>query len=310
MNPLAFDIDYLKLTVDEKENVWYLDGDKMPCNSNCHVNEFISLPIINHARNVRVVGSRLAANLLINLFAKKCKNELDKLEICSPLCCEPTSDKQDPDVVLYNMRTFCLSPSLSGWHEFGPLDYPSYAIAYHFSKSNTFDDYVKRILTLHPVWPSLSFIKNIDLENCSRLIGLILDPRWYIDTYNDPNRGSKLEQYLGLNPRTQSSLVNKKQTWRHDRCKLVMKCWKSNKPNKEELCEPENFLWRIYHARSNKGDLCASKEFVRFLRLTWLNSIVCSPKANRLFVPDYFFANKEESEAYKRHLEKFSNIKS
>src|SRR5436305_6101921 len=152
MFPTATDATALKLTVDHQGLVWYLYGEQMPYCSHSCVNQFVSSHDLPGHGVVRVVGCPENVPLVVGLYAWLQKHPLAVLEVCSPLCSEG-ADRRDPELVLYRMRSYGLPPSLGGWHSFGPLDYPSYALAYLLNPSclleqkvNAEEDIVFRLL--------------------------------------------------------------------------------------------------------------------------------------------------------------------
>jgi hypothetical protein len=301
------DLDTLKLTVDERGHVWYLRGDSMPRNSGYDVTSFLKSKFLEESKNIRVVGISANSELLHCLYEKRLQGEIESLQVCSPLCCESAEDRKDPQLLLFRMRSYNLPSSLGGWHEFGIKDYPNYLLAEHFNRQPEATDYVRRVVTAHAAWPALSFIESLDVDVCAKLLALLIDPRWYIDTDTDPNRGSRMEQFLGLNPRTQASLARSELNWRSRRCKLVLDCWKTVSQSKLTISSPRNFLWRAWASKGggDRGDLIASKLFISFLRLTWTQAMCDGPQADRLFVPKFFFAREDECRAYEEHIKKF-----
>ena len=306
MNPTTADDHALKLSVDNDNLIWYLEGDGLPRHSNNEVDQFLDGRILRQYDHVRVVG--LAANsvLLLRLFELKQRGFLKSLEVCSPLCCESAEDRRDPEVVLFNMRDYRLAASLGGWHEFSGRDAMSYLLAAHFQRSREVTDEQRRVLLRHPAWPALRFIKPLDSDACCKLLGLLIDPRWYIDS-DEPNRSGKIEQFLGLNPTAQAANECADEPWSHERCRLVQSCWRVGQvPGRIQDMNARHFLWRAWLGRGGglKGDLAASKLFISFLRQTWTEALCDGPKRGRLFVPEYFFAGKDEAEAFKTHMKK------
>lgn len=295
------DTEFLKVTVDDQGVVWCLSGDQMPRCSGLRVPQFLESSVLGPDVSVRMVGSAANAELLIDLFERKLRGGLHGLQVCSPLCCESAAERKDPELLLYSMRSFGLPPSLGGWHEFDIKDYYSYALASHFHRALAAGEYTRKLLGGHPVWPALSFIAGLDIDACARLLATVIDPRWYIDASGDPNRGSKLEQYLGLNPKTQANL-DRGNSPQQSRCRLVLACWKTEDPKKP--IGPRFFLWRAWAARGGgtKGDLVASKLFIAYLRQVWAQAVCNGPQASRLFVPEHFFVNADEVMAYREHM--------
>lgn len=300
MPTVATEADTLKLTVGSDGSVWYLNGSGMPKSSRVPVKDFFNLDLVRPDSRVRVVGSPENVTVILALFAMKQNRRLETLEVGSPLCCESAEERKDPETVLYRMRSFNVAASLGGWHEFTVRDYTSYGLAAVNAADRLTVENAARYVRSHPSYPSLTFISDLDTLACSKVIGLILDPRWFVDT-DDPNRGAKLEQFLGLDPKTQSTDIKGP---RRDRCCLVMSCWKGKQPSSASSLKPSQFLWREWFERGggSRGDLAASKKFVAYLRYTWLNEIVHPSKAGRLFVPLYFFGDVKHVDAYNRHV--------
>jgi hypothetical protein len=299
------DSDILKVTSAEDGVIWYLEGSGMPHYSGVDAATFLESSIFRTAACVRVIGTASNARLILQLYGHKLNNVLRSLEVCSPLCCESAEDRRDPEVTLYNMRSFTAPGSLGGWHEFGPKDIFSYTLAAHFHTTDKVGDDQRKMMALHPAWPALSFVAGVDQDACAQLIGTLIDPRWYIDT-DDPDRCSKLEQFLGLNPVVQGELEHKNQE-RHRNYRVVLKCWKNGSPpGRLQDLTPRHFLWRAWHSKTggHKGDLVASKFFVSYLRAVWTDAICAGTKAGRLFVPEYFFLRPDEAKAYRAHVEK------
>jgi hypothetical protein len=220
-----------------------------------------------------------------------------------------------------------LNPAMGGWHEFGEADYPSYAIA-------SVEDYHRlpfdlgrlrmTMLARHPAWPGLSFIAHLDLDKLAQLLGVILDPRWYV-SLRTPRHGSdiapyyddaaKLHAYLGLDPRTMAGVLGLiKPCGSYALCRLVLETWSATVPKPNEQA-PGYFLWRRYRRENGplKAALRASQMFVDYLRLVWFDALYCDHTASRraapgkrpvgegLFAPDHFFSDALEAGAYVEH---------
>jgi hypothetical protein len=293
------DADTTKLTVGPDGLVWCLAGCGLPRCSGWRADEA--------ARRLgegpfRVAGLRDNAALLLSLYQRgRCKTTTCT-EVCSPLCCESAECRRDPEVLLLRMRSFNVPPSLGGWHRFGRKDVVSYLMACGIDHSGGVGPQVTMLLPSHPAWPALSFVQCLGRTAVCGLLAEVLDPRWYVDL-GDPDRGAKLEQYLGLNPYDMSgqSAVKKR---RRD---LVQSCWCGHTvPRPHELTGPGQFLWRHWHARGGgaKGYLATSKLFVAYLRAVWANAVCDGPHAGHLFVPEHFFTTAEEAAAYRNHTVK------
>lgn len=297
----ASDDIYVKLTVDPQAIVWYIIGDQMPKCSGLFVDDFIASEFLSEGASVRVAGTPANASLLIALYEQKLKVGFDSLQVGTPLCCESADERKDPQVLLYNMRSLDISPSLGGWHEVDLDDYTTYLLASYYYEDHTPGENTRAVIIGHPAWPALSFIGSLDIDACAQLIATVVDPRWYIDVTSDPNRGSKLEQYLGLNPKIYSQIDGPHKSDQHKRCRLVQRCWKAKEI--VNFRDPRNFVWRAWASKpEDKRGLAANKLFISFLRQTWLQGVCRGPQASHLFVPEHFFKQPDEILAYKGHI--------
>lgn len=306
MFPTNTDASAVKLAVDHQGVVWSLEGEGMPFCSHQYAGGFVRSWKPPTLERVRVVGGPENVQLILRLYEFLRHRPGPVLEVCSPLCSEG-ADRRDPELTLYRMRGYGLPPSLGGWHAFGALDLPSYALAHLLNpacgarEGQANLDTVLRWLYIHPVWPALSFVDHLNRLAAAQLLALIIDPRWFIDLAH-PDRQDRLEQFLGLNAKTQGGLDRGNASWRSDRCRLVFKSW--NTLQLRELPQaPGRFLYRARGTPGgSRGDLQASKVFVDFLRQVWLNVLCTGPQAGRLFVPEYFFALVDEVEAFREHI--------
>ena len=184
-----------------------------------------------------------------------------------------------------------LSPAMGGWHEFDAADYPAYAIAACADRGPgdaDLDAFRAQMVMAHPAWPALSFISHLNPAKLALLLGVILDPRWYV-SLRSPRKGddvvpyhddsAKLHAYLGLDPRTMAGVLgSNKEFGSSARCRLVLETWVGTTPEEPEVYQhPGYFLWRRYLREEChvKGTLRASQLFVDYLRLVWLDAIYC-----------------------------------
>jgi hypothetical protein len=292
----------LKVHTGPDGQVWFLDGDRPPENSGVLVEPFLSSPQVRKAEKVRILGVPENASLAISLYNLK-NGRLNSLEVCSPLACETSARREKPEHVLFDMRKWTMHhASCGGWHEFQDLDYPSYAIADALRTGAT-PGHTARFLKDHPAWPALAGIPHLFPIGICGLISAILDPRFFIDQ-DDPDRLSKLEAFLGLDPKI-AAVGGKTDspTKQHNRYRLLLDCWKNDDPGQQAASgSPELFVWRAYYAAGGgwKGDLRASQRFVHYLRHTWLNALYPHRKGEPLFVPEHFFSDKDIVKWYNR----------
>ena len=292
----------IKVTVDSAGLVWYLDGFKLPVSTGLTPKDFITASLFREIKSVSVVGLARNADLLLRLCAA-CRTGIFKdLNICSPLCCNTSAQRNDPSVLLYLSRDNNRPVSTGGWRPFTEADLYAYSLCNRFYGSGELDpESITYELTNHPVWPALKFINGLNSAQTAKLIGLILDPRWFVDRA-DPDRTTKLPQFLGLEPKSQAGDAS---TDRADRYKLVLSCWKNTQPPSLKSEFPAGaFLWRSWYSKGggNKGDLLASKVFVNYLRQVWTACVSATTPRSHLFIPEYFFHHPDDVRDFRCQL--------
>lgn len=303
MAELLTDLQSVKLTVDQTGEVWILNGYQLPHSTKQRAAAFVAARSLPAETVLRVPGLSRNAELLLALYAAVKRGEFAKLEVCSPLCCATQEERNEPDVLLYNSRRFACPPSAGGWHEFDDDDLVAYRLAERYGKPDV--DVAARQLDClaHPAWPALMFPEGLDQSRLAELLGLIVDPRWFVDPGN-PEQTNKLPQFLGLDPHSQSASKHDK-AGRVTRNRLVMSCWKTAEPPQIQHLRPAQFLWKLWYAKGGgvRADLAVSKRFVEYLRLTWLSEVCRDGHKGRIFVPRFFFEDAETVAAYKEHMQ-------
>jgi len=289
-------------TSKDKEEVWMMPGDEPPTNSELSPVNFVKSLSDSKLKypKIQVVGSKQNIELLILIHEAKKKSKIDisSMEVCTPLCCANSQQRDDTTATLYAMRRWTKWPSSKGgWHNFTDYDYIVYKLALEsdLNKLTIPKENVEEFKSKHPLWTYLSFIPTIDEKYSSILVGLILDPRWYIDITN-PDRVSKLESFLGIGSKSRYK----------KRYELLEKAW-SNKSNfnNKDLENPRNFLLREAKGLTcDKGMLRASRKFLSYLRLCWLNLIYPKPTES-LFDPGLFFSTKSEVSEFNNYMKSF-----
>jgi hypothetical protein len=246
-----------------------------------------------------VIGSRENARLLVDLFDKRLKGEIAGLQVCSPVLCTK-EEMKDPEQILYKLRGATVPASLGGWHDFTDDDRICYVIASAIADSLDLADFLL-VAQSHSVWKYLTFVADLDELAACRLLGTVLDPRWYIDPRH-PNRGSRLEQFLGVSPVTVAKRERNEKSTSISRYENVLNCWK-NLPEADNSAAGR-FLWRLWDRKgaSFSADLSVSKTFLAYTRFCWLNEVAMPPHRGRLFVPEYFFSEPETLEAFNSYL--------
>lgn len=298
----------LKLHTAPTGEIWYADAAHAPRSSGLVLADFLQdRNWLSRERSIRVLGLVANAALIKELYVRQLSQLIGRIELAGPLVCETAAERCNPEIALFRMRQCLLSASLGGWHAMTERDYPSYALASYLAGTDDYaDEHAVRILQTHPAWPDLTFIRGVDPRNCARLLARTLDPRWYINP-QFPERVAKLDEFLGLDPKTVHAVSDSKRTpggGREQRCRITLGSWKTNDPpGTAERSIPANFLWRTWFAAGGgpKGDLRASQQFVAYLRHTWLQAL-CKGQVNNLFAPDLLFKTLEERSAYLAHV--------
>lgn len=293
--------------------VWSADGAYCPKSSGLRADEFVE-SLSGKQQHVRTLGVHENARLITQLYFKSCSpRHGGKLEVAGPLVCDHRRERANPEAALYRMRQCTLSPSLGGWHVVSDVDVNSYEIAAAMARGMSTESaviYAQR----HPTWPDLSFIGGVQPAYLAKVLGLIIDPRWFIDPRH-PERISRVQSYLGLNPHTQAHVSNNpvRVTGRQMRCLAVLRAWKQvQPPTPAEIERPEYFLWRRRRQAGgnsdSKGDLSASLAFIAYLIHTWQQTIARRSRTGQhlaMFQPDMLLQGVE-IDAYRRHRERWT----
>lgn len=305
------DSSSIKVHTDSAGNVWYLAGDGQPKPAGTKLNRFLESKLVRDFGAIRLVGARRNVKTIVESYFVKITGKLDSIQLCSPQIC-PTDVQNSPEAALRAMRRWDGRPaSIGGWHEMTENDYVSYMLAHKLQTAKTCNDDIRRLAKDHIAWPALSFIPTINRDAAIQLLCTLLDPRWYIDP-DKPDKGARIESFLGLHPKTQRGVSGDGPRWRlHNLCELVMRCWKPvdlvpYSPGTME--NPRNFVLRVWqhHGKGYLGDLRASQYFINYLRLTWISGLYGKRTGEALFVPEYFFGPRDESSAFNAFMANYN----
>jgi len=271
--------------------------------------QFVRERVFREAFRVRVLGCQANAELITAIFQYRVDKKLvgQDVKIGSPEICFQGNKLDDPKYVLQRLwQPGYLAKNRSSWHTLSGADYTSYFLCHlsqHDAEKNA--ELMQRTFEYHPLWFACSFIPTCCMEKSALLASVILDPRWY-NHPERPNRCSKLASYLGLTPTNfeaveAGTVVGAKQ----ERASLVADAWFGEYRGRDES-DPANFLWRIYnhHGGDAKGLLAASRAFVQFARLVWLQRLT---PTQRVFHPDVFFKHEAEAAAFREYLDSLKN---
>lgn len=298
------DLRAVKLTLAPDGTVWSLDGQGLPRSTGLPPADVLRALPGGEPRLVRVPGLPGNAPLLLGLYreAMKGSSAVSGLEVCGPSFAVPGGPPADPALLLYHARAFDVPASVGGWRRFTEADALAYGLAARLAGQPYDEEAAVADLGRHPVWPYLSFVAGLDARAAARLVGMVLDPRWYADP-SRPEQHNRLPQFLGLDPRTQSA-QKVDASGRVLRNRLVLACWKNGNPPPPGDVRPGQFLWRTWFARGGgaRGDLAASKRFVEYLRQTWTAAAATGPQKSRLFAPKCFFPEPKDAAGFAAHL--------
>lgn len=307
--PAQTDETSIKLHTAKDGKVWYASSINTAQNSEQILDAFLLSPVVTGmGLRVRVLGVPQNAELITALYLRRNKNEVISVEVAGPNICESPEELDDPETVLYRMRSTALASACGGWHPVGEADYLTYALIGRLRRTgDTFDSVAATYFSAHPVYRALSYIPTLSGAHAAQVMKTIVDPRWYVDR-RAPERQGKLELYMGLTPATQKQVSDETKLLvkpRELRCSSVLEAWKTHHPGAVDLTDPRNFLYRIHKAAGSgiKGDLRASQAFLRYLRYNWLAAADKRKGAkDGLFAPELFFKTPGERETYERYM--------
>lgn len=339
-NSAAIETQSLKLHVDHGL-VWYLDRDGHPRSSGKAIEEFLDDPVCGRTECARLIGNQENAPLIVGLYDRKLRGQLASVQVVTPQVCPTANERRSPEACLYHMRRYHRAPVQGGFHEVTALDYPAYALTTEICRTarehKPPSHLALQYLQAHPAWRPLRFIRHADPAYVASLLAEIIDPRWYFNLQN-PDRGAKLEAYLGLLPKTQNGVtLPEAAKWgHHRRCATVLGCWYNGATAQRALAvmrcrgteppfdsdevtrDPGDFVWRTWGERMGLGPakrtpnavsaaLRGSQQFVGFLRLVWLASLYegdvrAAEGGAPLFRARDFFRYLVEADAFDRHM--------
>lgn len=295
-----------RLQLGDDGRMWHATGPASPSVA-IDQQRFLDDIVEQDLQHFRVIGAQFNAPLIVELYRRYCSPRLSgRLEVASPNMCESELELRDPEISLYRMRQWNVSPSLGGWHQVNELDYPTYAMAAQLIRDDgRVGAHLKLLLNSHPMFADLTFLPTLDTAAVIQLLSTILDPRWFVDMRN-PYRLSRLKTYLGLSPQCVDDAVRGKGLNRRSaRCRMVINAWYSEThPGSGDMERPGNFLWRRWRSAGGgiKGILRASQAFVAYLARAWQHRLVAK-SVNRieLFTPSEMLQGAE-LEAYMQHI--------
>jgi len=134
----------------------------------------------------------------------------------------------------------------------------------------------------HPAWASLTFIDGLDVMSAIDLVTEIMDPRHHVNP-ESPDDERPLFDFLGIGKKKPDAVAAA-------RAALIRACWYDPDVN---MKLPGAFLHQIVkmcrcaQVKEEPALRVADAMFVRYLRDTWLASVVPS-QANELYIPQLY----------------------
>jgi hypothetical protein len=310
--------DALRLHTDDQGIVWCGQNGVRAFCSGLPPAEFVRRQVFRDARQVRLLGVPENSALVLKSHEEvKRSNKKDRRRVFlgSPKVCHREAFRRDPVFVLQQMWQSDQTAKLPGsWHLLNEKDYNTFLMVHALrSQGGQIGTLAENAVRYHPIWQAITFLPEFHVESAIKLACEIVDPRWYNDSRR-PGRVQALLMHLGIEPaniQAFAGIIPPEATpgcrnWK--RAELVLKAWNGLDYGRQmDLDEPRNFLWRIYRDNGGgaKGLLKASKAFVQFIRLVWLQELAASPK-REVFCPEIYFKHDCELQAWRKHRERRS----
>ncbi len=250
--------------------------------------EFVQQQVIAEADSVRLLGCRENAQLIVELHSRRCATRRPVNVLLGNPNWSPGKEDRT-DAVFHCMMGQEESPSVGGWHQLTEKDYVTFALIAEFERAGRrLTSLVERFLRVHPAWPVLSFLPDLNKVAACRLLTTIVDPRWHVDPHK-PDRDARLRSSLGLGGNglevvksilTGSRGLTPSVAGAVAFAEDVLDTWTGGDytPPPQDVVGPAGFLWRVYYGVAaakdgHRGMLRACHVFLRFLRSVWLDSL-------------------------------------
>lgn len=296
--------------IDREGQLWEYNPDSGVAAVNITPYEFASS--FKQGTHIRLMGTPENAPLIIELY-----NKQHHVELVSPLMGGSCAQRQKVSVALPNIYLCDVPPLLGGPHIMTDKDIYSYMLA----AGHTIE---------HPLWAKLRWIRCLSKSVCHELLGIIIDPRWYVDLHN-PNRLSKLTKYLRLSPYdVQRSIL-------YHTPNPAINCW-FNSTVANQVTQhyktysniidtdagvfglaPEDWVWRMWWTLTSfgrhttvlyntpasqdvfaKAVLKTSQRLIRFIYFLWMEWLYSSHR-DWQFRPEDFLRYKLEIDSFNEH---------
>ncbi len=272
--------------------------------------EFFDSALCRSEDSLRFVGNPASAVLISTLF-----NNRPNMYACTANVVRGARARNNPELLLKGIEECQLPPSLGGPHLITDKNVITYKLA--AAVYNNTD------LPEHPIWQKLSWIRCLNKYYLHKLLGLVVDPRFYIGLHK-PNSLSKLNSYLGLDPTNVAKVLNNEElSEKQQRCKLVIDTWYTagkaqtarrtfseyghliETENDVFGTKPEDFLYRHWWHKTSFGDcpcevtavLRVSQRVLNLIKHLWMEWLYPDVEEWK-FRPDRFLNFKSEVETF------------
>lgn len=283
------DSEAVKLYVAPTGRLWAADGEQYP-------QELTGWePYITHliARkaSTRLLGTEENAELALRFYAAGLPTELASFRLSVP-----DNERANPEAVICRMRQ-CLYPAaVGGWRRVDDNTAAALKVVVgcYAAKAVNF----ATLFDQHPAGRSLRFISGINLEAALTVLGVIGDPRWFVNV-DSPDSLQSLQLWLGLRPQlVKEALAGDYRRAATRRCRSVIDAWRTPEA---DVSTPGGFLGRreLTFASSDKGVLRACQKFVQYLARNWQQAVNGGGEA--WFDPEKLLT-AEEAAAYRKHM--------
>ncbi|RMG40107.1 MAG: hypothetical protein D6725_04050 [Planctomycetota bacterium] len=325
---------YVQARPDGNPLIWTVAGSRAPDERPIPASEFIFEVLQDkHGHTLRILPMHHACRFICDLYEALRQNASRvKIHLATPNLCPDVKTKYDPQLALQRMRRFRRPRSLGGWHVMKEEELPAYRLGAEVwdegvvrkthSRCNLYlgwrpqcgelaPEYYERVLPellkQHPVYRDLAFIGTLDPLYAARVVGSILDPRWFVDPEH-PDRTAALRNYMGLLPSAFLRVLAAETTGerlqnRYWRAYCALRSWygKTDAEMGAEVWKPENFLYRRArrYADGKMGLVRATQAFLAYLTRAWLDRLV---EGWELFDPRMLLP-QEAAEAYRKYID-------
>lgn len=299
----------VRVEVTSKGDIWFAVGDDLPQQSPCSLEEFISFQKLPRDTVIKMSGASRNSRAIVHFFSCARRGQIRAIRLASPHLIPNQASRNDPVSALMFMQRVSdgYPASLGGWHTVRLAEAASYCLAIPtgdrmFSSPSRRLMYRGHILRRH-----LEFIGTLSPALAARLIGILRDPRWYVDAMH-PNRSGRLFSYLGIRPH----IINPGKKPRHlvYRWYVASSAWRVGSADDipspaHDIEHPRHWLWKYYQEKGGdqKALLCATRKFVSYVKYGWLDRLTStSSRTEALFDPEIFFNDPAVCEAYYNHI--------